>query len=404
MNIQESLDINDTVRISSRAFEPSPYLSRYDDPNMIRGVYAGRFFTIYNSEDPIQKYWTLRRKALIYDVPEKPLEISGPDVVPFLEKVFARTISTLQVGRGRYAIACTPQGGVFMDGVLFKLADDRYWYVQADGAMETWFLAHSGGFDVSITDPNSRVIQIQGPASLDIMSAASDGAVSEEMRYFHAGFFDLGGQQLYVSRTGFTNELGFEIYCRGEATDHMALLDHLIASGEPFGMEFSSTRSLTIRRIEAGILGNMTDMDTSMTPFAAGLEPFVDMDKGDFIGRDALVDADRRTRLYGVTCDDAIPGRGSAVLDDDAVVGKLTAGVYSPTLGCGIGYVVFDDAGEWNGRGMNVRLPDGKVYPCNIVELPFFDREKLIVRGLDRTIPEAPVVASEKSAKLESVF
>lgn len=169
-------------------------------------------------------------------------------------------------------------------------------------------------------------------------------------------------------------------------------------------MEFSSTRSLTIRRIEAGILGNMTDMDTSMTPFAAGLEPFVDMDKGDFIGRDALVDADRRTRLYGVTCDDAIPGRGSAVLDDDAVVGKLTAGVYSPTLGCGIGYVVFDDAGEWNGGGMNVRLPDGKVYPCNIVELPFFDREKLIVRGLDRTIPEAPVVASEKSAKLESVF
>jgi aminomethyltransferase len=404
MNIQESLDINDTVRISSRAFEASPYLARYDDPNMIRGVYAGRFFTIYNSEDPIQKYWTLRRKALIYDVPEKPLEISGPDVVPFLEKVFARTISSLQVGRGRYAIACTPRGGVFMDGVLFKLADDRYWYVQADGAMETWFIAHSGGFDVTITDPNSRVIQIQGPASFDIMNAASAGAISEEMRYFHAGFFDLGGQQLYVSRTGFTNELGFEIYCQGEATDHLALWDHLIASGDPFGMEFSSTRSLTIRRIEAGILGNMTDMDMSMTPFDAGLEPFVDMDKRDFIGRDALVDSDRRTRLYGVTCADAIPGRGSAVLDDDAVVGKLTAGVYSPTLGCGIGYVVFDHAGEWNSRGMHVRLPDGKVYPCNIVELPFFDPEKLIVRGLDRTIPEAPVVASEKSAKLESVF
>jgi aminomethyltransferase len=152
----------------------------------------------------------LRRKALIYDVPEKPLEISGPDVVPFLEKVFARTISSLQVGRGRYAIACTPRGGVFMDGVLFKLADDRYWYVQADGAMETWFIAHSGGFDVTITDPNSRVIQIQGPASFDIMNAASAGAISEEMRYFHAGFFDLGGQQLYVSRTGFTNELGFD--------------------------------------------------------------------------------------------------------------------------------------------------------------------------------------------------
>ena len=93
MNIQESLDIDDTVRVSSRAFEVSPYLDRYDSPDMIRGIYAGRFFTIYNGEDPTQKYWTLRRKAIIFDVPEKPLEISGPDAVPFLEKVFSRTIS-----------------------------------------------------------------------------------------------------------------------------------------------------------------------------------------------------------------------------------------------------------------------------------------------------------------------
>ena len=390
MNVQEAPDINATVRVSSRVFESSPYLPRYDRPDMIRGVYAGRFFTIYNGEDPVQKYWTLRRKALIYDVPEKPVEISGPDVVPFLEKVFSRKIATLAAGRARYCVACTPQGGVFMDGVLFRLAADRYWYVQADGAMETWFVAHSGGYDVTISDPNSRVIQIQGPASIDILQAASAGAIDETMKYFSAGFFDLGGQQLYVSRTGFTNELGFEIYCNGEATDHLALWDHLIASGEPFGMEFSSTRSLTIRRIEAGILGNMTDMDMSMTPFAVGLEPFVDMDKGNFIGRDALVNADRRTRLYGVKCAAAVPGRGSAVLVGDAAVGTLTAGVDSPTLGCGIGYVVFDEPGDWQSRHLEVRLPDGNLHPCEIVSLPFFDPEKRIVKGLDRTIPDLP--------------
>ena len=390
MNIQENPDINDTVRVSSRAFEPSPYLARYDNPDMIRGVYAGRFFTIYNGEDPVQKYWTLRRKALIYDVPEKPVEISGPDALPFLEKVFSRKVSTLAEGRGRYCIACTPQGGVFMDGVLFKLAPDRYWYVQADGAMETWFVAHSGGFDVTISDPNSRVIQIQGPASIDIMNAASAGAIDESMKYFSAGFFNLGDQELYVSRTGFTNELGFEIYCGDEATDHLALWDHLVASGEPFGMEFSSTRSLTIRRIEAGILGNITDMDISMTPFAAGLGPFVDMDKGDFIGRDALQNADRRSRLFGVTCTDAIPGRGSVVLDGESAVGTLTAGADSPTLGCGIGYVVFDQPGDWPGRKLRVRLPDGNEHDCEIVALPFFDPEKKIVRGLDRTIPDVP--------------
>ena len=266
MNIQENTDINDTVRISSRAFEVSPYLERYDSPDMVRGIYAGRFFTIYNGEDHIQKYWTLRRKAIIFDVPEKPVEISGPDVVPFLEKVFCRTISTLQEGRGRYAVACTPQGGVFMDGVLFKLAENRFWYVQADGAMETWFVAHSGGFDVTITDPQSRVIQIQGPASMDIMHDASNRKIDDSMKYFHSGFINLGGQELYVSRTGFTNELGYEIYCNGPSTDHLALWDHLMAAGKPHGMEFSSTKCMTIRRIEAGILGNMTDMDMSMTP------------------------------------------------------------------------------------------------------------------------------------------
>ena len=387
MNIQEDLDIDDTVRVSARSFEESPYLERYDSRDTVRGVYAGRFFTIYNGEDPVRKYWTLRRKALIFDVPEKPVEISGPDAVPFLEKVLSRRVATLAEGRGRFAIACTPRGGVFMDGVLFRLGRDRFRYVQADGALETWLLAHSGGYDVTISDPRSRVIQIQGPASMDIMGAASAGRIDASMRYFQSGFFDLGGQRLYVSRTGFTGELGYEIYSDGEATDHLALWDHLVAAGEPHGMEFSSTRSMTIRRIEAGILGNMTDMDTTMTPFQAGLGRFVDMDKGDFIGRAALVGADRRALLHGVTCTSAVPGRGSAVLDGGRCVATLTAGVASPTLGCGIGYARFREPGEWTDRELEVRLPDGDVQPCTVVNLPFVDPETRSVRGLDPTTP-----------------
>ena len=387
MNVQEAVDINDTVRVSARVFEQSPFLACYDSPDMVRGVYAGRFFPIYMGEDPVAKYWTLRRKALIYDVPEKPVEISGPDAVPFLERVFARTVATLAEGRGRYTIACTPQGGVFMDGVLFKLAPDRYWYVQADGALETWLMAHSEGYDITISDPQSRVIQIQGPASLEILRTASGGRIDESMGYFHAGFFELGGQRLYVSRTGFTGELGFEIYAQGDATDHPALWAHLMAAGAPHGMEFSSTRSMTIRRIEAGILGNMTDMDTSMTPFEAGLAPFIDMDKDGFVGRAALLEADRRKLLYGLTCQGATPGRGSVVLDGERPVGHMTAGVESPTLQCGIGYVRFGAPGPWSGRALRIRLPDGDVRPCEIVDLPFFDPEKRIARGLDKAIP-----------------
>ena len=151
---------------------------------------------------------------------------------------------------------------------------------------------------------------------------------------------------------------------------------------------------MTIRRIEGGILGNMTDMDMSMTPFAAGLGAFVDMDKGDFVGRDALINADRGCRLFGLTCAAAIPGRGSVVMDAGRPVGKLTAGADSPTLGCGIGYVAFDQPGDgrgnWPGRKLRVRLPDGDEHDCEIVTLPFFDPGKNIVKGLDRTIPEVP--------------
>ena len=125
-NMQEAANLENTVRISARRFEESPFIERTDSPHMVRGVYAGRYLAIYLGEDVDEKYWTLRRKALIFDVPEKPVEISGPDAVPFLEKVLAREIAGMQEGRGYYAIACTPQGGVFMDGVIFKLETDRY--------------------------------------------------------------------------------------------------------------------------------------------------------------------------------------------------------------------------------------------------------------------------------------
>ena len=174
-NLQEESDLHNTVQISARRFEESPFISRIDDSKMIRGVYAGRYHAIYNGEDVLHQYWTLRKKALIFDVPEKPIEISGPDATAYLDKVLTRKISELQEGRGLYALACTPQGGIFMDGVVFKFSNNKYWYVQADGDFETWLLAHTEGFDVSIKDPKSRVLQIQGPLSMDIMKELTDG-------------------------------------------------------------------------------------------------------------------------------------------------------------------------------------------------------------------------------------
>ena len=377
-NLQELSDLKKTIKISARRFEESPYIERTNCPEMVRGVYAGRYFPMSLGEDPIQKYWLLRQKALIFDVPEKPIEISGPDAVPFLEKVMTRKVSTTQIGRGYYSLACTHQGGIFMDGVIFRFNENKFWYVQADGPFEDWLLAHSGGFDVKISDPKSRVLQIQGPASIDIMKAASNGIIDENMPYYRSGFFDLGGQNIYVSRTGFTNELGFEIYSDGFKTDHLALWDHLMDCGKPFGMEISASRAMTLRRIEAGIFGNLTDIDTTINPFEAGLGFCVNMDKGEFIGREALVNKDKRTCLLGLTCETETPVSGSKVINRSKIVGHITAGVHSPTLNTGIGYVRFYEPNDWPGKSLDLKLPNGSYIKPKLLIFLFLIKKSIL--------------------------
>ena len=363
-------------KIYAGSTELSPFHGCYATEDTVLRTCAGRFFVHDNGDDTVATYWALRKQAVLYDVPERPVEISGPDALVFLEKIFARQISSLMVGRGYYTLACTHSGGLFMDGILFRLGETRFWFVQPDGDMHTWFLAHNTGFDVTISDPKSRVLQLQGPASFAIINAASDGAVDREMGYFHAGFFDIGGQEVYVSRTGWTGELGYEIYTQGAATDGPRLWEHLVTSGRAHGMIFGAMQSMNIRRIEAGILDSGSDFDTSMTPFEAGLERFIDLEKDCFIGREALLNAKRGKRLYGLICKDLAPRSGDAIFAGNAQVGVVTTGAQSPFLAAGIGYVRFDEAGTWLGKRLLLRTSGGGQVECDILEPPFYDRGK----------------------------
>ena len=128
-----------------------------------------------------------------------------------------------------------------------------------------------------------------------------------------------------------------------------------------------------------------------MTPFEAGLGFFVNMDKGDFIGKDSIKEKDKRPCLFGLTCAKAVPSAGSKVKLKDKQVGYITAGVPSPTLQIGIGYVKFYEPGSWIGQNLLLELPNGDIHEAKIVELPFIDPQKKIVRGLDRSIPTRPV-------------
>ena len=361
----------------------SPWFSRTWSENAFYGEYADRLVLLSLGNDTVEEYWKLRKSVGLFDVPERPVEIKGKDALKFLNRVFTRPLDKLRVGRGSYGLLCHQDGGLVCDGILFKLAEDHFWYVHADANVYLWLVAHAHEYNVHIRDPQSWVLQVQGPKSLTVLASACDGGAPDDFRYFDAFQGHMGGQRVLVSRTGWSAELGFEVYNMDADVDGPALWDHLIAAGADFDMTACSQLAMNIRRIEGGIFNYRTDMDWYTTPFDMGLGQFVDLDSHDFIGRDALRVANREPRFSGFKCEDRRLRYGAAVMLEGKPVGKITAYEVSPYLKCGVGFVLFDSPEYLNHSGFSVSERDGNACPVDLVELPFYDAEKNIPRGLE---------------------
>ncbi len=333
-------------------------------------------------------YWRLRRHAILRHTGELPIEIAGPDAERLLNKVFTRDVSRNAVGRCSYQFACYEDGGMILDGILVRLAEDRFWYGQADGDLTDWLRAHGSGMDVTIHDPEVWISQVQGPASLDILAAAVDDAYPERFRYFDLAKVRIAGQEVVITRSGFTNELGWEIYL-GPEIDADAVGARLLEVGAGFGMTPVAIGGA--RRIEAGLLNAGSDFDETTTPFAAGLGSMVNFEKGDFIGRAALEAADRRSRTWGMCVDDGgVAALGRTVRRDGAAVGRVCSTAWSPYQRCGVAIVRLDDPDDGPGAVVEVACHDGAARRGEICELPMYDRERRIPRGELVDIPDLP--------------
>ena len=378
-----------TLPVGVKRFDKGPYFDFYHKEDNLYGVYAERFYPISIGTNTEEMYWNLRRKAVMYDVPERPIQIEGPQAGEFLDKVFSRKISTMKVGRGKYAIACYEDGGIFIDGVFFRLEENKFWYVQPDGPLETWLKAHQTDYKVKISDPSSRVIQIQGPKSQEILFKLTNGSLDDSFKYYHSGFFEIAEQKVYISRTGWTAELGYEIYSLGKDTNYKKLWDTILEIGKPFGLVHDGILSMEIRRIEGGILDSNTDFDFSMNPYETGLGSLVDLSKDNFIGKKALEVLVQKTgkKLFGIISDEAFKYKSNIFLSNNEIVGYLPASTWSPTLKKYIGYVRFNYSGKWTDFKVKAEGIDKNLVDCEIVDLPFYDKEKKIPRGIDRNIP-----------------
>ena len=360
----------------------SPWFKATRDLTTAYGDHEGRLTPVTFDRPVKDEYRVLRTRAGIFDVPERPLEIRGPDAAAFLDYVFTRRVSTMAVDRGRYGLMCHDGGGIACDGVVFRLAEDWFWYVHADRDVFTWLQALRLGHDVEIRDPGAWAIQVQGPTSLEILDACVDGGAPKGFKYYHSRQVTMGGQPVLISRTGWTGELGFEVYNMDPDVDGMALWSHLMAAGAPHGMEVLSTYAMNPRRIEAGILNYGTDMGWDTTPFDLGLGAFVEFGH-DFVGHDALQATDQSPRFSGFVTEAKDIKWGSSVFAGPDAVGRVKAFELSPTLGAGIGYVLFDSPDAMTADTFTVKDRTGAQHDLTLHQLPFFDADKRIPRGLE---------------------
>lgn len=333
-------------------------------------------------------YWKLRRQVILRHTGELPIEIRGPDAERLLNLVFTRDIAAIRVGRCSYQLACYADGGMILDGILVRLAEDRFWYGQADGDLLPWLRAHARGMDVEIFDPDVWISQVQGPDSLRVLAAAADGACPDPFRYFDAARVSIAGEEILVTRSGFTNELGWEIYFEPQMQVE-AIGERILEAGARFGLMPVAIGGA--RRIEAGLLNAGADFDESVTPFAAGLGAMVDLDKPDFIGKAALRDSDRRCRTWGLRIPGGVARTGADLWHRGMRVGRICSSAWSPFQRCGVAIVRLDAPGLGPGSALEVACRHGEIRPAEICDLPMYDPERRIPRGKIVDIPEIPV-------------
>lgn len=371
-----------------RAMAPHPLVHQELPYDPEFGLYNGRLVAQHlTSATPEEMYWTIRRKAVLRHTGELPLEIRGADAERFLDLVFTRDVSKVRVGRCSYQFACYHDGGMITDGVLVRLANDRFWFAQADGDLFSWLKAHARGMDVDVTDPGVWISQVQGPESLKILEAAVDDAYPEPFRYFDAARVRIAGQEILITRTGFTNELGWEFYLAPDI-DAKAVGERILEAGKPFGLIPISI--FGARRIEAGLLNAGSDFDETTTPFAAGLGSMVNFDKGDFLGREALLNADRRCRTWGMRVEGGVARTGRSIRLNGEPVGQVCTSAWSPFQRCGVALVRMDAAEHGPETRVDVDCIDGQARPGELCETPMYDKERLIPRGKATDIPPMP--------------
>ena len=356
--------------------------------------WGAKGFSVYNHMyiprdfgDPVQNFWNLVNDAILCDVAvERQVEITGPDAAQFVQLLTPRNLSECAVGQCKYVLITDENGGVLNDPVLLRLAENHFWLSLADSDILMWAkgVAVNSGLDVNLSEPDVSPLQLQGPKSGDIAKAIF-GERIDGLKYYWLEEFELNGIPLIISRTGWSSELGYEIYLRDGSRGN-ELWDHIMEVGKPMGLVPGHTS--TIRRIEGGMLSYQADMDYTVNPFELGLGRLVDLEMdADFIGKKALKkiksDGIKRSQVgIEISCTPLKHPNTSywPIMVGSEEVGYITSAVYSPRLDKNIALAMMDVNHSALDTAAETTTPKGN-FPIKVVQKPFYDPKKKITSG-----------------------
>ena len=356
--------------------------------------WGAKAFSVYNHMyiprdfgDPEQNFWNLVETAILCDVAvERQVQITGKDASKFVQFLTPRNLSNMSVGQCKYILITNSKGGIINDPILLRLEENKYWISLADSDVLLWAqgLAVNSKFEVDISEPDVSPLQLQGPRSQDILAAIL-GEDIRELKYYWLSKVNLKGMELIVSRTGWSSELGYEIYLQDSSRGN-ELWEIIMAVGQNFGLQPGHTSS--IRRIEGGMLSYHADMDLNTNPFELGMDRLVDLDVAhDFVGKSVLEAIKRNgisRRQVGLIIDGErlhMPNTKFWPLSiGGEIVGKVTSAVYSPRLKKNIALGMVSNQFSEIGRTLKVRIQD-QMRNAEVTQKPFYDPKKEITKS-----------------------
>ena len=349
-------------------------------------VYHPRAYVRPEDGGLMAEYKTLTEHVSLWDVAvERQIQVKGPDAAAFVDYLITRNVHTrVPTMQARYVILCNQYGGIINDPVLLRVADDEFWFSISDSDVLLWAqgVNATGRFNADIHEIDVSPVQIQGPKSVPLMEKLF-GSHIRDIPYYGLIHDTLNGHPVTISRTGFSAEVGFEIYLHDAMLHADDVWPHILEQGEEFNLGVIAPSH--VRRLEAGILSYGQDMDIENNPFEVRLGWQVDFDKGDYIGKDALarIKAEGvQQRLVGLK----VGGEPIVwynedfylVKDDDsgADVGYVTSAFWSPNLASNIALAVMPRTHWQRGTRVKVQLPKDGIVDAEVVRVPFFDPTK----------------------------